>query len=74
MTVIMQPGVVTTTTTQSEARPELGIGALIFAMMSTIFITSLLCWWSLPFTIAGIILGATVSVWIGNYKVKVDYT
>jgi len=44
-----------------RSQPELGIGAIVFATVSTIFIASFLCLWALPCTIVGIILGVTVS-------------
>ena len=62
MTVVMhQPAPAVATIEQPRRRPEFGIGALVFAIMSTIFIASFMCWWSLPFTIVGIVLGITVS-------------
>ena len=46
---------------QTHSQPELGIGAAIFAGISTACIFSLGCWWGLPCTIVGIILGVIVS-------------
>ena len=58
-TVLVQP-TQAVVTQRPDRRPEFGIGALVFAVMSTIFIASFACIWSLPFTIAGIVLGITV--------------
>ena len=49
--------------------PEYGIMALIFAIITTVLIGFCLCWWSLPFTIVGIILGITVSCGVGRTHV-----
>ena len=53
-----------------QRRPELGLGAAIFAIISTIFIASFGCWWALPCTVVGIILGITVSSGV-EYKASV---
>lgn len=55
------PVVVQGTFTQPQRQPELGIGALAFAIASTIFMFFLGCWWSFPCTIVGIVLGVSVS-------------
>ena len=35
--------------------------ATVFAAVVTALLTLLLCWWSIPFTVVGIVLGQTVS-------------
>ena len=59
-----------------QSQPKLGIGSAIFAGFSTGCVFFLLCWWSLPCTIAAIILGVLVSyntfigVLINAYELK----
>lgn len=64
VTVVMQQPTPVTTTVRPNRRPEMGIAAMVFAIITTIFIASFGCWWSLPCTIIGIVLGVTVS-WRG---------
>ena len=58
--MVTQPRVVTTIT-QPRAHPGFGVMATVFAVMSTIFLFSFGCWWSIPCTAVGIVLGITVS-------------
>lgn len=44
----------------APSRPEFGIGALVFAIVTTI-IMILGCWWGLPCSVAAIVLAMTVS-------------
>ena len=59
-----------------QSQPKLGIGSAIFAGFSTGCVFFLLCWWSLPCTIAAIILGVLASyntfigVLINAYELK----
>lgn len=44
----------------SEREINLGMGALVFAMISTVIFTIFLCIWTFPFTLSAIVLGAMV--------------
>ncbi len=53
-----------------QSDPGLGIGAAVIATLSTIFVASCLCWWALPFTIIGIVLGVTVRIMSQNNSLE----
>jgi len=40
---------------------QFGVGAIVFAAVSTFCISFCLCWWALPCAIVGVVLGVTVS-------------
>ena len=60
--MIVQPSM-TTPLVQPERRrrPEIGLVALVLAIISTALFAICGCWWALPCAVVGIILGATVS-------------
>lgn len=60
--VIMQPSMTTPLTQPQQcSRPEFGLFALLFAIISTTIFAVFGCWWAIPCTAVGIVLGATVS-------------
>ena len=60
--VVQQPTTVVTAHVQEDSSStDMGVGALIFAILSTICITLCCCWWALPFSIVGLVFGILVS-------------
>ena len=58
--VTAQPTVYSSTVPR-QTQPETGIIAIILAVFATFCVLSFGCWWALPCTIIGIVLGVTVS-------------
>ncbi len=62
MVIVQQPTTATTPLVErSPSQPEYGMFALVFAIVSTVIMAVCGCWWALPCTAVGIVLGITVS-------------
>ena len=59
--IMQQPLLAQSNIQHAPSRPEFGIIALVIAILTTIVVI-FGCWWALPCSIVGIVLGMTVSL------------